>query len=53
MIRWFYSGYDDELVILKGARAVSRVSLRKDLFVERPPGKTVKPWGWYRTPLAD
>jgi hypothetical protein len=29
-----YSGYDDELVTLKGALVVSRVPLRKDLFVE-------------------
>jgi hypothetical protein len=36
-----YSRYDDELVALKGARVVSRVRLCKDLFVERPLGKTV------------
>jgi hypothetical protein len=35
------------------ARVVSRVSLRKDLFVGWPPGKTVQPWGWYGTPLAN
>jgi hypothetical protein len=33
MILWFYSGYDVILVAFKGARAVSRVPLRKDLFV--------------------
>jgi hypothetical protein len=33
MIHHFYSGYDDELVTLKDAQAVSRVLLRKDLFV--------------------
>jgi hypothetical protein len=38
-----YSGYDDELVILKGTRVVSQVHLRKDLFIERPPGITVQP----------
>jgi hypothetical protein len=44
MIRCFYSGYgEDELVALKGARAASRVPLRKDLFVERPPEITVQP----------
>jgi hypothetical protein len=48
-----YSVYDNELVILKGARAVSRVPLHKDLFIERPPEKIVQPWGWYGTPLAD
>jgi hypothetical protein len=41
MIRWLYFGYDDELVTLKGTRAVSRVPLRKDLFVGWPPRKTV------------
>jgi hypothetical protein len=46
MIRCFYSGYDgDILVTFKGTRAVSRVPLRKDLFVERPPGITVQPRG--------
>jgi hypothetical protein len=35
--------YDYELVTLYGARAISRVPLSKDLFVERPPGKTVQP----------
>jgi hypothetical protein len=43
MILWFYSGYDDILVAFKGTQAVSRVPLRKDLFVERPPGITVQP----------
>jgi hypothetical protein len=33
MILCFYFGYDDELVTLKETRAVSRVPLRKDLFV--------------------
>jgi hypothetical protein len=33
MIRCFYSACDDELVTLKETRAVSRVPLRKDLFV--------------------
>jgi hypothetical protein len=37
----FYYRYDDEFVKLKGAQAVSRVPLRKDLFIERPPGKIV------------
>jgi hypothetical protein len=45
--------YDVILVTFKGARAVSRVSLRKDLFVGWPPGKTVQPWGWSGTPLAE
>jgi len=53
MILWFYSGYDDILVAFKGTRAVSRVPLRKDLFVERPPGITVQPWGWNGMPLAN
>jgi hypothetical protein len=35
--------YDVILVVFKGTRAVSRVPLRKDLFVERPPGMTVQP----------
>jgi hypothetical protein len=35
--------YDVIPVAFKGAQAVSRVSLRKDLFVERPPGITVQP----------
>jgi hypothetical protein len=52
MIRWCYFGYE-ELVELKGTRAVSRVTLRKDLFVGWPPEKTIQPWGWYGTPLAD
>jgi hypothetical protein len=43
MILWSYSGYDDILVAFKGTRAFSRVPLRKDLFVERPPGITVQP----------
>jgi hypothetical protein len=29
------------------------VPLRKDLFMEWPPGITVQPWGWNGTPLAD
>jgi hypothetical protein len=29
----FTFGYDDGIVILKGARAVSRVPLRKDWFI--------------------
>jgi hypothetical protein len=33
MIRCFCFGYDDEVVTLKGARAVYRVLLRKNLFV--------------------
>jgi hypothetical protein len=45
--------YDVILVSFKGARAVSRVPLRKDLFVGWPAGKTVQPWGWNGTPLAD
>jgi hypothetical protein len=45
--------YDVILVSFKGARAVSRVPLRKDLFVGRPPGKTVQPWGWNGMPLAE
>jgi hypothetical protein len=53
MIWCFYSGYDDELVTLKEAWAVSRVLLSKHLFVGWPFGKTVQPWGWYGTPLAD
>jgi hypothetical protein len=40
-----YSGYDDELVALKGARAVSQLALGKDLFVERSPRKIVQPLG--------
>jgi hypothetical protein len=47
----FYSRYD-EIVALKETQAVSRVPLRKDLFVGWPPGKTVQPWGWYGMPLA-
>jgi hypothetical protein len=53
MIRWCYLDYDYELVILKEAREVSRVLLRKDLFVGWPPEKIVQPWGWNRTPLAN
>jgi hypothetical protein len=45
--------YDTILVVFKGARAVSRVPLRKDLFVRWPPGKTVQPWGWNGMPLAE
>ena len=45
--------YDVILVAFKGARAVSRVPLRKDLFVGWPPGKTVRPGGWNGTPLAE
>jgi hypothetical protein len=35
--------YDYELVAFLGARAVSRVPLRKDLFIERPSGTMVQP----------
>jgi hypothetical protein len=35
--------YDVILVAFKGPRAVSRVPLRKDLFVERPSGITMQP----------
>jgi hypothetical protein len=45
--------YDVILVVFKGARVVSRVPLRKDLFVGWPPGKTVQPWGWNGVPLAE
>ena len=45
--------YDVILVAFKGARAVSRVPLRKDLFFGWPPGKTVQPWGWNGVPLAE
>jgi hypothetical protein len=45
--------YDDDIVTFKGTRVVSRVPLRKDWFVGWPPGKTVQPWGWYGTPLAN
>jgi hypothetical protein len=45
--------YDVILVVFKGARAVSRVPLRKDLFIGWPPGKTVQPWGWNGMPLAE
>jgi hypothetical protein len=44
MLDWWY---------FKGTRAVSRVPLRKDWFVGWPPRKTVQPWGWYGTPLAN
>ena len=53
MILWFYSGYDDILVAFKGTRVVSRVPLRKDWFVGWLPRKTVQPWGWNGTPLAE
>jgi hypothetical protein len=54
MIRCFSpSYYDVTLVALKGARAVSQVPLRKDLFFGWPPGKTVQPWGWNGVPLAE
>jgi hypothetical protein len=54
MIRCFpFFYYDVILVVFKGARAVSRVPLRKDLFVGWPPGKTVQPWGWNGVPLAE
>jgi hypothetical protein len=33
MIHCFYFDYDDILVAFKGTRAVSRVPLRKDLFI--------------------
>jgi hypothetical protein len=39
----FTYDYDEGIVTFKGARAVSRVPLRKDWFVGRPPGKTVQP----------
>jgi hypothetical protein len=45
--------YDDDTVTFKGTRAISRVPLRKDWFVGWPPGKTVQPWGWNGTPLAE
>jgi hypothetical protein len=45
--------YDVILVSFKGARVVSRVPLRKDLFIGWPPGKTVQPWGWNGMPLAE
>jgi hypothetical protein len=44
--------YDDILMAFKGTGAVSRVPLRKDLFVGWPPGKIVQPWGWNGTPFA-
>ena len=44
MLDWWY---------FKGARAGSRVPLRKDLFTGWPPGKTVQPWGWNGLPLAE
>jgi hypothetical protein len=49
----FYFWYDHDIVTLKGTWAVSRVPLRKDLFVGWPPRKTLQPWGWYVMPLAD
>jgi hypothetical protein len=45
--------YDVILVAFTGARAVSRVPLRKDMFVGWPPGKTLQPWGWSGTLLAE
>jgi hypothetical protein len=54
--RWyivFLLYYDVILVSFKGARAVSRVPLRKDLFVGWPPGKIVQPWAWKGMPLAE
>jgi hypothetical protein len=45
--------HDYILVAFKGPRAVSRVPLRKDLFVGWPPRKTVQPWGWNGMPLAE
>jgi hypothetical protein len=40
-------------VIPYGARAVSWVPLCKDLFVGWPSEKTVQPWEWNETPLAE
>ena len=45
--------HDYILVAFKGAWAVSRVPLRKDLFVGWPPEKIVQPWGWNGVPLAE
>jgi hypothetical protein len=45
--------YDVILVVFQGARAVSQVPSRKDLFVGWPPEKTVQPWGWNGVPLAE
>jgi hypothetical protein len=42
-MRYFCSGNVDGFVTLKGAQAVSRVPLRKDLFVKRPFEKTMQP----------
>jgi hypothetical protein len=39
----FYSRYDYDLVTLMEARRVSRMFLRKDMFVGWSPGKTVQP----------
>jgi hypothetical protein len=49
MISWLWLWSCDS----KEARAISRVLPRKDLFVGWPPGKTVHPWWWYGTPLAN
>jgi hypothetical protein len=49
MISWLWWCTCDML----GARAVSRVPHRKDMFAGWPPRKTVQPWGWNETPLAD
>jgi hypothetical protein len=49
MLFWFWWWSCDIL----GARVVSRVPLHKDMFVGWPPEKTVQPWGWNGTPLAD
>jgi hypothetical protein len=45
---WLWCWTGDTL----GARVVSRVPLRKDLFIGWPPGKIVQPWGWNGTLLA-
>jgi hypothetical protein len=45
--------YDVVSVVFKGARAVSRVPLHKDLFVGWSPEKTMQPWGWNGMPLAE
>jgi hypothetical protein len=42
--------YDVILVVFKGARAVSRVPLRKDLFIGWPPGKTKRELGLHIFP---
>jgi hypothetical protein len=36
----------------QGAQALSQEPLRKDLFVERPRGAIIQPWGWYRTAFS-